>query len=303
MRLSAVISALFHATIIGLAMTTFAKRAQFDLEVPENIPVELLTLADITNVSAAIAEENVPEAVEEEIMEEAEPEPEPEPQQVAALPDPVLELPEPEAEFLPDDSTPEPEPEIIEAEPEPEPVPPPAPTVRPRVRPEPPERREEFDFAAAEALIDLTPEEEETAFSLEDLQIGDEQQVQTAERSRQAVGLGTGLTISQTDALRAAISDCWVPPAGAVNAENLQIELRVRFNPDATVRDVDIIDFLRYNSDNFYKAAADSARRAVRQCENGTRFDGSYRQGYDLPRDQYDTWRTVRLTFDPSNMF
>jgi len=117
------------------------------------------------------------------------------------------------------------------------------------------------------------------------------------------VGLGTGLTISQEDALREAVKRCWNVPAGAVDAENLQIELRVTFNPDATVRNVEIMDFIRYNSDSFYRAAADSARRAVQQCENGTRFDGSYRQGYDLPRDQYDAWRAVRLIFDPREMF
>ena len=299
MRLSAVLSALLHVAIITATMISFARRPEMIFDVQENIPVELLTLADITNVSAAVEETDEPEPVEEEVVEE-QPEPEPE-RQVAALPDPVLELPEPEAEFLPDDTT-EPEPEPVEAELDPEPVAPPPPTVRPSVRPQPPARRQEFDFAAAEALIDLAPREEEDAFDFDSIDLGDSTNVQTADQSRSRVGLGTGLTISQEDALKSDIQRCWNVPAGAQNAENLLIYLRVHFNPDGTVRRVEFMDPIRYNSDSFYRAAADSARRAVEQCQTGTRFDGSYRQGYDLPRDRYDDWRTVRMTFDPSDM-
>jgi len=313
MRLSAVLSALFHVGIVVFAMTSFARPQRFEFETPANIPVELLTLSDITNVSAAVEQSDEEIEIEEEVAEEQpepEPEPEPVPQQVAALPDPVLELPEPEAEFLPEeDAEPEPEPELEpevvepEPEPEPEPVAAPPPAVQPSVRPQPPERAQNFDFAAAAATIDLAPREEEPEFDLDSLNIGDDTNVQTAERSRSAVGLGTGLTISQVDALKANIEACWVVPSGALDAENLQINLRVHFNPDATVRQVEILDSIRYNTDSFYRAATDSARRAVIQCQSGTRFDGSFRQGYDLPRDQYDTWRTVRLTFDPRDMF
>lgn len=305
MRLSALLSALLHVALLAAIMTTFARSSRFDFVATPNIPVELLTLGDVTNVSAAIERTEEEPPVEEEVIEDL-PEPEPEPQQMAALPDSVMELPPPEAEFLPDETTepePEPEPEVVEPEPEPEPEPVAAPAVRPNVRPQPPERRQEFSFDQAAALIDRAPREEEPEFDLNNLDLGDTTNVQTADQSRSAVGLGTGLTISQTDALKANIEACWVVPAGAPDAENLQINLRVQFNPDATVRQVEILDTIRYNTDGFFRAAADSARRAVIQCQNGTRFDGSYRQGYDLPRDQYETWRTVRLTFDPQDMF
>jgi len=305
MRLSALLSAIFHIVLLVAIMTTFANTSRFDVSVPENIPVELLTLGDVTNVSAAIERtEEEPPAEEEVVEEQPEPEPEPQPQQMAALPDPVMELPPPEAEFLPDETTePEPEPEVVEPEPEPEPEPvaAPPPTVRPNVRPQPPEREQEFSFDQAAALIDRAPRDE-PEFDLNNLDLGDTTNVQTADQARSAVGLGTGLTISQEDALKADIQRCWIVPAGARDAENLQIELRVHFNPDGTVRQVEILDSIRYNTDGFYRAAADSARRAVIQCQTGTRFDGSYRQGYDMPRDQYETWRTVRLTFDPREM-
>lgn len=302
MRLSAVFSALFHIAIIVAAMTTFARPQRFDLDVPPNIPVELLTVSDVTNVSAAIEEtEEEPPAEEEEVVEEQETEPQPQPQQVAELPDPVIEAPEPEAEFLPEeDAEPEPEPEDVEPEPEVAAAPPP--NVRPNVRPQPPERREEFSFDQAAALIDRAPREEEPEFDLENLEIGDATNVETADRRRSAIGPGTGLTISQMDSLKYDVQRCWNVPAGALDAENLQIELRVHFNPDGTVRRTEVMDTIRYNTDGFYRAAADSARRAVERCQTGTRFDGTVRQGYDLPREQYETWRTVRLIFDPQEM-
>jgi hypothetical protein len=40
------------------------------------------------------------------------------------------------------------------------------------------------------------------------------------------------------------------------------------------------------------RAAADSARRAVMRAAP-----------YNLPRDKYDTWSTVIVNFDPSEMF
>ncbi len=43
--------------------------------------------------------------------------------------------------------------------------------------------------------------------------------------------------------------------------------------------------------DPYYRAAAESARRAVMQCQN-----------YDLPAESYDEWSELTLRFDPSEM-
>ncbi len=299
MRLSAVFSALFHVAILVAAMTTLANPNRFDVETPVNIPVELLTIDEFTNISAAITEEDViEEPVEEEVVEEAPP-PEPEPVRTASLPEPEPVLPEIEPEFSPFEE-PEPEPVVAEPEPEPASVPDLA-EARPRMRPEPP-RRDEFDFGEAAALIDLTPQEEpEPEFDLEGFEIG-AAQPEVADEARSRVGVGTGLTMSETDALRAQITQCWNVPAGAMDAENLIIELRLFLNPDGTVQRVERLNLLRYGSDGFYRAAVDSAVRAVERCETGTNFDGSFRRGYNLPLDRYEEWRSIRLTFDPSDM-
>jgi len=294
MRLSAVFSALFHAAIFLAAMITISDPERFAVDVPTNIPVELLTIAEFTNISAAITEEDVIEeaVIEEAVEEEA---PELESVQTAALPEPEPVFEEVVPEFSPFE---EPEPEVVEAAPEPATPPPPdLGRVRQQRRPEPPSR--DFDFGAAEALIDLTPETDpEPEFNLDDFEIGGQPEVADAARSR--VGLGTGLTISEQDALKAQISACWSPPAGAVNAGNLIIELRLFVNSDGTVQRTEILNQVRYRSDGFYRAAVDSAVRAVERCETGTNFDGSFRRGYVLPQDR--DWQSIRLTFDPSDM-
>ena len=44
------------------------------------------------------------------------------------------------------------------------------------------------------------------------------------------------LSISEVDAVRQQIRKCWNLPAGAKDAKNLIIELRMTMNPDGTVR-------------------------------------------------------------------
>ena len=50
---------------------------------------------------------------------------------------------------------------------------------------------------------------------------------------------------------------------------------------DGSVVSADIVDFARASTDTFYRAAAESARRAVRTCSP---FN-------ELPADRYDIWQ------------
>ena len=102
------------------------------------------------------------------------------------------------------------------------------------------------------------------------------------------------LTISQIDYVRQQIARCWNLPTGAKEAENLIIEIKVGMNPDGTVREAHVTDQARMSTDVFYQAAAESARRAVLnpRC-----------QPFKLPRDRYNLWQTMTLTFNPKEMF
>jgi outer membrane biosynthesis protein TonB len=119
----------------------------------------------------------------------------------------------------------------------------------------------------------------------------DEKQAST---EGQNAPLGANLTMSEEDALRHQLEKCWNVPFGAKDAENMIVELIMTINPDRTIQSARVADTSRYNSDSFFRAAADSAMRAVRSplCSP-----------FELPPDKYDTWKTTTVTFNPSEMF
>ncbi len=102
------------------------------------------------------------------------------------------------------------------------------------------------------------------------------------------------VTISEIDFLRQQIGRCWNLPAGAKDAENLVIEIRVAMNPDGTVNSARIVDQGRMTVDPFFRSAAESALRAVlnRRC-----------QPFKLPAEKYDIWKLMILSFNPKEMF
>jgi outer membrane biosynthesis protein TonB len=118
------------------------------------------------------------------------------------------------------------------------------------------------------------------------------------EKAKPATGqnapLGTKLTMSEEDALRRQLESCWNVPVGAKDAENLSVDIFMVINPDRTLRSARIVDTSRYNSDTFYRAAADSALRAVMNPKCSP---------FEVPPDKYDTWKETTVTFNPSEMF
>jgi hypothetical protein len=105
---------------------------------------------------------------------------------------------------------------------------------------------------------------------------------------------GKPLSISEVDAIRQQIKRCWNVPAGAKDAQDLVIEVALVMNPDATVRDARVIDAARMKSDPFYRAAAESARRAVLNPKCNP---------LKLPSEKYREWQQITLTFNPKDMF
>lgn len=106
--------------------------------------------------------------------------------------------------------------------------------------------------------------------------------------------LGESLTMSERDALRRQLEGCWNVPFGARDAESLRVEILLTVNPDRTLKEAKVVDKARYKSDTMFRAAADSALRAVRNplC-----------MPYDLPHDKAEVWKQVTVTFDPTQMF
>ena len=120
----------------------------------------------------------------------------------------------------------------------------------------------------------------------------DKAKADAAEKS-QVASLATRMTISEQDALRRQLTQCWNIMAGAKFAENIVVKIRISMNPDRTIKQASIADKGRYNRDSHFRAAADAAVRALRdpRCTP-----------LQLPLDKYDQWKIMVINFDPRDI-
>ena len=95
-------------------------------------------------------------------------------------------------------------------------------------------------------------------------------------------------TAAEIDILRNHVRQCWNAPYAA-NELNKIINLKIFTNPDGSVVNVQIIDVAFYKKDPVYRAAADSARRAVKDCSP-----------LPLPKNKYDLFKIFTFNFDTS---
>ncbi len=290
MRRGILYSVLFHAVVltVGYYGTPALRRLPPAMDAP--IVVELVTVAEETNAPP-----------------QAKPEPEPEPAKIEPPPPP----PEPPKAEAP----PPPEPEVAAVPPPPEehpkrkPRPKPKPKAKPRakapprlanVKPRRKPRPPDIFASVLKTVEDLErrapkPKEKTEKKKKKKPEESFEAQVaralQTQARRHDAA---RPITISEIDMVRRQIARCWNLQAGAKEAESLIIEISVAMNPDGTVRHARIQDQDRMAGDPFFRAAAESALRAVLnpRC-----------QPFKLPRDRYDRWQTMALRFDPKEMF
>jgi outer membrane biosynthesis protein TonB len=101
------------------------------------------------------------------------------------------------------------------------------------------------------------------------------------------------LSLSERDAIVSQFYRCWSIPSGAKDAYKLVVTLKVVVAADGTVQQIELAkDKARYVSDTFFRAAADSAVRAVKMCSPLK----------NLPADKYDTWKDMELTFNPKDL-
>ncbi len=95
-------------------------------------------------------------------------------------------------------------------------------------------------------------------------------------------------TATEIDILRNHVRQCWNAPYAA-NELNKIINLKIFTNPDGSVVSVEIIDVVFYKKDPIFRAAADSARRAVKDCSP-----------LPLPKNKYDLFKIFTFKFDTS---
>lgn len=284
-----IISLLLHASIVVIALVGLPLIQDDSLVVEPPLVVELVDIAEISNVPAP--QPKAPDPAPEKPTPPPQPKPEPPAPKPEIAPEPEPVEPEPAPE-----PKPEPKPEV-KPEPKPEPTPKPRVSAQaPSRKPTPPKPQETF----ASLMKDLAPtlkkdtpapqpEEKEVPKPLDDFA----QQIQEAIKTPSPNSDPTRkISLSEIDALRQHIAQCWNPPIGAQDAENLKIEIKVTMNPNGTPQAASISS--RSNlSDPFYRAAAESALRAV----NNQRC-----WPYPLSAETYNQWKDLTLIFDPKQL-
>ena len=101
------------------------------------------------------------------------------------------------------------------------------------------------------------------------------------------------LTLSEEDALKAQIFGCWSIPLGLPYNEDLLVRIKLKLEPDGSVVKTEILDHARMNKpgQGFYKVLAESALRAVKLC-----------QPLRVPNTGYERWKELQLNFDAREM-
>lgn len=248
------------------------------------IPIEVVPISEITTAQAPEIEE-----IKEEEPEEDKPEKEmpPESEPVEAE-NPTSSAQEPVAE------------QAVEEEIKPIPVPPEhRPEVKPASIPEPRQKPKQLQAkipTPAKRTDKPKEKQDEFASVLKNLQ-------KNVGKTPKATSKGTAkkqptgtisdvLTVSELDALRQQISQCWNIPVGAQNIENLVIDVRVSMNPDRTVKRAHIIDKSLAGRALNYRTAAESALRAVLHPNCSP---------LKLPANKFDEWKEFTFRFNPKD--
>ncbi len=145
------------------------------------------------------------------------------------------------------------------------------------------EKKDLFDPNNIAALIDKSKEETaEVIKKNNDITQDQERNIEN-----------TGLTLSEEDALKAQIFGCWSIPLGLPYNENLLVRIKLKLKPDGSVTKTEILDHARMNKpgQGFYKVLAESALRAVKLC-----------QPLRVPSTGYERWKELQLNFDAREM-
>ena len=296
---AALYSCLLHVFIILLAWVGLPSLKSPDKPLPQPIPIEILTVSEETQAPKPMPVAEKPKPAEKK------PEPVKEPvKPTLPKPEPVVEppVPTPPVETKPEEVKPDPLPEPIKeplTEPDPTPVPSPKPTpVAPAPKPSLPKPKPPVPPKEKEKKKDPPPQEtfESILKNLEKIEQksqddADKSKTATDAKSAQNVGKESDqLSISEMDKLRTHFKNCWSLPAGAQNAENLSVQIKISASPDGMVKEAQVVEKGRMASDPYFRIAAESALRAARdpQCAK-----------LPLSLDKYEVWKVMILNFDP----
>jgi hypothetical protein len=254
---SFLLSIFLHGLIV---LFTWIGMPLFKREVVEAETLIVVELVHIAEITAAPTRKPEPEP---------EPELEPEPQSA-----PVSSPPEPGKPLLRPGRIPTPPMEVAEA-------PPVRKVVAPPRKPLPP-MKDSFDQLVS-LVKDLQSEvsKRQTPVEPQWIQEDEDNKLNTLQMADRA-------TLSERDAIRAHIENCWRIDPGKEGIRDLTVDIRVSILRDGSVRQAIIEDTGRYFSEPLFRTFADSARTAVLSCSN-----------IPISPQRYETFKEIVFTFTP----
>ncbi len=283
MNRSIIISSVFHALLIIITALSLPFLSKKPLDIPPIVSVELIQIAEKTNVPFAPKAKKIIEKVKEKeklVSEQAPPKKVKKTKtKTVVSPDQnnkKIENQTPEAIPLPDKTV-----KKIKTKEEQKQNPEKVDKEVKQVSEF--EKKDLFDPNNIAALIDKSKEETaEVIKKNNDITQDQERNIEN-----------TGLTLSEEDALKAQIFGCWSIPLGLPYNENLLVRIKLNLKPDGSVTKTEILDHARMNKpgQGFYKVLAESALRAVKLC-----------QPLRVPTTGYERWKELQLNFDAREM-
>ena len=296
-----------HVLVLAWALVSFSARSY---EVPpESLAVDIISTDQLAKITAGIksgekdkpkplvekvaeakpVDEAVGKVTEKEITTSAAPKPPPPTEKpVEKKPDPPKPVAENKPKDEPKQSEKQPDPKIdpiaeaLKTEEAKKPKPKQEAKAAP---PQPPKPKQErvFDQSKISALLDKRDPTRESI---------------TGAALNASASLGTHSGAADTNvatwkgAFVAAVRRCFNFPYNGEDADKFEADIDIQMRPDGTVASEPVVVAVRGPSRSIGIAMAESAKRAIVQC-----------QAYAfLPKQQYDTWKYIPMTFGLKDM-
>lgn len=313
MKRPAIYSALLHLGIFILWTVGFYNPFRRTLDEQKPIMIEFVNIDEISR-APVLAPQDVQEP---DLPPNPEPTEEPEVKE-EPKPDPVKQEVFPESQPEQKEATP-PEPEAPKPDPVAEPIPDPTPKIEEKKeeKPQPSkevEKKEEKKQEKVEINLDKKKEQKKKTEddkkekkkidddfdtllnNVEKESKKDKSQKKNSGKIKGAPAdkVGDVVTASEVDAIRQKISRCWIVPNGARDIQDLVVDVDMKIAKDGTVIEAKIADRSRMASDSRFRAAADSAQRAVLDPRCNP---------LPLNPEKYEQWKELTLSFNPKDMY
>lgn len=308
-----VASIALHVLVIGWGLFTFSSRAFVPAE--ESLPIDIISSDQLAQITAGqkTGEKDKPKPKVEKIAE-AKPEE-----------DAVGKVTE-KKELIKTNSTPEPLPKPVEKPVEKKPEPPkPVAEAKPKEEPKPQEKKP--DPAKEDPIAELQkkletkkpppkppepkvaavqpqqPKPKERSFDPAQIQRELDKRATTRHEltgttmnASASLGSTTGTAVTNVatwrGAFQGAVKRCFTPTYNGQDADQYEADIDIPMKIDGSLASEPVVVAVRGPSRSIAQAVAESAKRAIVQC-----------QVYSfMPKPQYDSWKLIPMTFGLKDM-